>query len=333
MCTIITERFSNEMEKVGMTGELIDLQFGRGFTRNILCGQSISIDQTKKLARQLQTSSDYLLGEDLKAGSTANLAPYLEISGERLKARREAIGWSQTCLCEMCGIKYPTVVSKIEVGQAHNIARDTMMSFCYFLKCDIQYLQGKIKDYGEAPSSLPEGRQEKQIVCKVQGAAIGKAMEHKNLSLGKLSKRIGIPRQLLARIKSGVCVEVAETAALRLAKLLDLDPSTIVISSRNSKLAATEEEIVEALKTPGPLVVEKDPEPVMEAPTRVEAEVVETAGDDLKVSLTRLAQITAFAEKHPDVLSLLDQMMELKEEQISMVTGALDLMIKGAIVS
>ena len=346
MCTVIAERFNAEMNKVGMTGELLDLQFGRGFTRDILGGRSISIDMTKKLAKQLRTSSDYLMGEDLKAGSTANMAPYVEISGERLKSRRESLGWSQLCLSEMCGIKYQTVFSNIETGRAHNIARDTMMCLAYFLKCDIRYLQGKIRDFGEGPANLPEGRSEKQIVSRVQGARVGKLMDDGRMSLTKVSKVIGIPRPLLARLKAGSTVSIPESAALKLAKVLDVEASNIIISTKNSKLVNDDVEEVLAA-SPEPLILEvperiaKDPDPVVEeqkpvieAPKPIEAEVVEVQGaDDVKVSLTRLAQITAFAEKHPDVLGLLDQLMELKEEQISQVTGALDLMIKGAIVS
>ena len=338
MCTIIKERFSSEMDKVGMSGELLDLQFGRGFTREILGGRSISIDTTKKLAKQLRTSSEYLLGEDLKAGSTANMAPYVEISGERLKSRRESLGWSQLCLSEMCGIKYQTVFSNIETGRAHNIARDTMMALAYYLKCDIRYLQGKIKDFGEGPTNLPDGRSEKQIVSRVQGARVGKLMNDYRMSLTKVSKTIGIPRPLLARLKAGSTVTIPESAALKLARVLDVAPSNIIISTKNSKLvpenvedAAVSTETV--IEVPEPVV--DNQKPAVEAPKPVvEAEVVEVNGaDDVKVSLTRLAQITAFAEKHPDVLSLLDQLMELKDDQITMVTGALDLMIKGAIVS
>ena len=318
MCTIINERFSNEMKKVGMTGELLDMQFGRGFTKNILCGQNISIDQTKKLARHLHTTSDYLIGEDLKAGSTANLSPYVEISGKRLKTRRESLGWSQVCLSEMCGMRYPTTISKIEVGQAHTLAKDTMMTLCFLLKCDILYLQGKSNEYGEAPHNLPEGREERQIVSTVQGAVVGRLMNEKGMSPTTISKKIGIPRPVLARIKSGTTGTIPETAAMKLAKVLGAEPSSIIISTKNSKMS----------------IADKAPKELVETPKHVEAEIVEVSGgDDLRVSLNRLAKITAFGEKHPEILSLLDQMVDLKDDQISMITQSLDLMIKGAIVS
>ena len=212
------------------------------------------------------------------------------------------------------------------------------MCLAYYLKCDVRYLQGVIKDFGEGPTNLPEGRAEKQIVSRVQGARVGKLMEDGRMSLTKVSKVIGIPRPLLARLKSGATVSIPESAAIKLAKVLDVEPASIIISTKNSKLVA-EDNVdtmvsTETVDIKVPEQVVEEAKPAVEAPKPVEAEVVEVTGaDDVKVSLTRLAQITAFAEKHPDVLGLLDQLMELKDEQIAQVTGALDLMIKGAIVS
>ena len=330
---VVKERMESEMDKAGMTGELLDLQLGHGFTEFALSGRSISIDDARKLAKQLSTSPKYLLGEDLRAGSAANLVDRLEISGERLRSRRESIGWSQVGLAELCGFKHQSMLSKVETGQGFTLARETVVTLAYYLKCDVQYLQAKIDDYGmpHCPMDLPEGYSEKQIVSRVQGARIGMLMKGSNLSLTKVSNSIGIPRPVLARLKAGATVAIPESSALKLAKVLDVEPASIIISTKNSKLVVDEPEVSEVPETPAPVVAEPSVEKV-EKP--VEAEVVEVAPvDDVKVSLSRLVQITAFAEKHPDVLSLLDQMMNLKDDQIALITNALDLMIKGVIVS
>ena len=95
MCKVIEERFNSQLGVVGANRSFIDMQFGKGFTKGIELGRPMSTDTLRRLSKTLNCTPEWLSGEDIIAGHTASLPANVSFSGQRLKQRREQIGYSQ----------------------------------------------------------------------------------------------------------------------------------------------------------------------------------------------------------------------------------------------
>lgn len=62
-------------------------------------------------------------------------------TGERIKARRQELGMTQSELGERLGIQ-KSAISKIERGAVVNLKRDTIARLCTVLDCTPSYLMG-----------------------------------------------------------------------------------------------------------------------------------------------------------------------------------------------
>lgn len=324
MCKVIEERFNSQLGSVGASRSIIDMQFGKGFSKGIELGRPMSTDTLRRLSNTLGCSPEWLSGEDIKGGHTASLPNTVSFSGQRLKHRREQIGYSQAALANLLGKKFATEISKYETkGTA--MYSDALVACCHYLKCSIEYIQGKSSLTGEYPSEIPESIREKQknTIVTIQTAVVARHISESNISPSKFAKQIGLPRSVVSKIRSGCLQKIPISSAQKICGLLHLSEKEVIIP-----LVGAGAEII------SPEDAIKQVEKRYEEPVQPKAEVLNPEETrDARISLSRLAKVTQFAEDHPDLLALFDQIAELNPDQVAHIKQTIDLLIKGCIVS
>lgn len=339
MCKVIEERFNSQLGSVGASRSIIDMQFGKGFSKGIELGRPMSTDTLRRLSNTLGCSPEWLSGEDIKGGHTASLPNTVSFSGQRLKHRREQIGYSQAALANLLGKKFATEISKYETkGTA--MYSDALVACCHYLKCSIEYIQGKSSLTGEYPSEIPESIREKQknTIVTIQTAVVARHISESHISPNKFAKQVGLPRSVVSKIRSGCLQKIPVSSAQKICGLLHLSEKEVIIP-----IAGAGAEII----SPADIVkqveeqerdirrqVYEEQEKRYEEPVQPKAEVLNPdETKDVRISLLRLAKVTQFAEEHPDLLALFDQIAELNPDQVAHIKQTIDLLIKGCIVS
>ena len=69
MCKVLEERFNSQLGVIGASRAIIDMQFGKGFTKGIELGRTMSVDTLRRLSNTLGCSPEWLTGEDIKGGN------------------------------------------------------------------------------------------------------------------------------------------------------------------------------------------------------------------------------------------------------------------------
>ena len=339
MCKVIEERFNSQLGVVGANRSFIDMQFGKGFTKGIELGRPMSTDTLRRLSKTLNCTPEWLSGEDILAGHTASLPANVSFSGQRLKQRREQIGYSQNALANLLGKRFGTEISTYET-KGSSMSSNTLMAICHYLKCSIEYIQGKSSLTGEYPNGIPESIKEKQksTVVTIQTAVVARHISESGISPNKFSKQIGLPRSVVSKIRSGCLQKIPISSAQKICGLLHLSEKEVIIP-----LAGAGTEII----SPADIVkqveeqerdirrqVYEEQDKRYEEPVQPKAEVLNLEDtNDVRISLTRLAKVTKFAEEHPDLLALFDQISDLSPDHVEHIKQTIDLLIKGCIVS
>ena len=319
---------------------MIDLQFGKGFSKGIELGRSMSTDTLRRLSKILNCTPEWLSGEDIMAGHTASLPANVTFSGSRLKQRREAIGYSQAALANLLGKRFGTEISTYET-KGSSMSSDTLIAICHYLKCSLEYIQGKSSLTGDYPNEIPESIKEKQkaTVVAIQTAVVARHISEAHISPNKFAKQVGLPRSVVSKIRMGSIQKIPASSAQKICGILHLNEKEVIIplAGSNTEVISPEDVINQIENQERELrrqVYEEQEKKQNEAPIQPKAEVVQSSNvQDVQISLLRLAKVTQFAEEHPDLLSLFDQIAELKPDQVEHIKQTIDLLIKGCIVS
>ena len=337
MCKVIEERFNSQLGVVGANRSFIDMQFGKGFTKGIELGRPMSTDTLRRLSKTLNCTPEWLSGEDITEGHTASLPSNISFSGQRLKSRREQIGYSQNALANLIGKSFGTEISKYETKGTAMYA-DTLLAICHYLKCSIEYIQGKSSLTGEYPSNIPDSIKEKQkaTIVTIQTAVVARHISESRISPNKFAKQVGLPRNTISKLRSGNIQKIPISSVKNICRLLHLSEKEVIIPIAGAEIISPEDinKQVEEQERGIRKQVYEEQEKRYEEPVQPKAEVLNPEETkDVRISLSRLAKVTQFAEEHPDLLSLFDQIADLNPDQISHIKQTIDLLIKGCIVS
>ena len=339
MCKVVEERFNSQLGVVGTSRSFIDMQFGKGFTKGIELGRTMSTDTLRRLSKTLDCSPEWLSGEDITQGHTASLPANVNFSGQRLKQRREQIGYSQAALANLLGKNFGTEISKYE-NRGTSMYADALIAICHYLKCSLEYIQGKSSLTGEYPNEIPESIKEKQkaTVVTIQTAVVARHISEAHISPNKFAKQVGLPRNQVNKIRSGSLQKVPISSAQKICGLLHLSEKEVIIplAGAGAEIVSPEDVIKQVENQERELrkKVYEEQERRYEEPVEQKAEVLSPEDTkDVKISLSRLAKVTQFAEEHPDLLVLFDQISDLQPNQVEHIKNTIDLLIKGCIVS
>jgi len=79
--------------------------------------------------------------------------------GERVKQRREAIGWTQTQLAQAIGMSQHRI-SEVELGKRQQMSFDRLRSLALALGVSADWLLGTWDEIAEAPTEAPTAEED-----------------------------------------------------------------------------------------------------------------------------------------------------------------------------